>query len=105
MKIEINQTVMGGNLFRDSGYDERKSAKKLANILTEKYGEFLQNEYPDSEIIIKIDSNGNSGVGDKINIYVDAENSEIEYTESEKIETELNSICESIDYSDFSVEE
>lgn len=60
-KIIVADCIFIGNLFKESGYDEEQSADNLAERKWQIINEYLENEYPDTEIIADIAIQRESG--------------------------------------------
>lgn len=60
-KIIVADCIFIGNLFKESGYDEEQSADNLAERKWQIINEYLENEYPDTEIIADIAIQRDSG--------------------------------------------
>jgi hypothetical protein len=93
MKITVSETILSGNLFNESGYDENASADNLADLCEREYREILEREYPDAEIEIKVEAQHNvSGCGGDLDVLVEDDD---EDAETWKIEEHIKNLLDS----------
>lgn len=84
MKISVSETILSGNLFNETGYDEHQSAKNLAGLCENEYREILEREYPGAEIDVGVDVQYASGCGGELYVYVEDDDKDAKTWETEE---------------------
>jgi len=105
-KIIVNDQILAGNLFNESGYDENASADKLAEMTEAAWEEYIKEQFEgeDVEIKINIDVQHNcSGSSRGIEVIISDDSDEYEMFSSKttRLEYWLPNIAEKVFKNDF----
>lgn len=100
-KIIVNDQILSGNLFNESGYDENISADKLAEMTEAAWRDYIGEQFEGEQIEIKINidvQHNCSGSSRGIEVIIsDSDNEdEIFSSETNSLESWLPSIAEKI---------
>ncbi len=100
-KIIVNDQILAGNLFNESGYDENASADKLAALTETAWEGYIRKQFEGEEVKIEINidvEHSCSGSSRGIEVIIsDSDNEdEVFSSESTSLESWLPSIAEKI---------
>lgn len=107
-KIIVDDQILAGNLFNESGYDENASADKYAKLLKNVWTKHIEEEFPGVEIEINIDVQHNcSGSGRDMSVIITDDENEDELFSGEemRLQSWLSNIAEKIEQDDYAVTE